>query len=336
MLSRTSFFTTVLAALSAAVLLGCGEKADRLSPASTQAQITLALDWFPNPDHAGIYTGISKGRFKEVGLKVSAKPPSDPSLPIKNVAADRVDLAISYEPEVLIARERGLPVVAVAAIVKRPLTSLAALRSKKIRNGKDLEGKRVGTAGIPYQSAYLKTILKKAGVDPASVKETNIGSNLLPALLSKKVDAVLGIFWNVEGIQLKLRKRPSVVTPVDRLGIPSYDELVLVANENVVKSNPSWLRRFIAAMSRGTRDAKRNPKMAMRALRRANRDLDPDLVRASVKATIPTLFPRDAKRPIGYMDPLKWESYGAWMAENDLINRRPDISKAVTNRFLSD
>ncbi len=315
-------------------VMGCGEKTDSIGPTATPRTVQVALDWFPNPDHAGIYAGIANDRFKEVGIKVDAKPPSDPSLPIKNVAAERVDLAISYEPEVLIARERGLPVVAVAAIVKRPLTSLASLRSKKIKTPKDLRGKRVGTAGIPYQSAYLNTILKEAKVDPKTVKETNVGSNLLPALLSKKVDAVLGIFWNVEGIELKQRDRPSRVVPVDRLGVPPYDELVLVANENVVKDEPSWLRRFVAAMSRGTEDAKRDPNVAIKELEKVNKDLDPELVRASVKATIPTFFPKDEKRPIGYMDALAWERYGTWMANNDELKRKPDISKALTNRFL--
>ena len=333
-MKQTIFPATAIALVAALAFAGCGEKKDKVGPATSQRTVDLALDWFPNPDHAGIYAGIAKGRFKEVGIKVAAKPPSDPSLPIKNVAAERVDLAISYEPEVLIAREKGLPVVAVAAIVKRPLTSLASLRSKNIESPKDLEGKRVGTAGIPYQSAYLKTILEKAGVDPDTVKETNLGSNLLPSLLSKKVDAVLGIFWNVEGIELKQRKRPSRVVPVDRLGVPQYDELVLVANENVVKDEPSWLRRFVAAMSRGTEDAKRDPNVAIKELEKVNKDLDPKFVRASVKATIPTFFPKEEGRPVGYMDALAWERYGTWMADNGQLKRKPDISKALTNRFL--
>ena len=69
-----------------------------------------------------------------------------------------------------------------------------------------LKGKTVGTAGIPYQSAYLKAILARAGVDPSSVKEVNVGFNLVPAMKTKKVDATLGAFWNYEGVQLRLQK----------------------------------------------------------------------------------------------------------------------------------
>ena len=74
-----------------------------------------------------------------------------------------------------------------------------------MKSAQDLAGKRVGTSGIPYQSAYLKTILEKAGVDPGSVKETNVGFNLVPAMVSKKVDATLGAFWNYEGVAARAR-----------------------------------------------------------------------------------------------------------------------------------
>ena len=86
--------------------------------------------------------------------------------------------------------------------MQKPLTSLMALPSAGIRSPGDLKGKRVGTAGIPYQHAYLQTILAHAGVDPGSVKEINVGFNLVQAMLSKKVDATLGGFWNYEGVHL--------------------------------------------------------------------------------------------------------------------------------------
>ena len=86
--------------------------------------------------------------------------------------------------------------------MQKPLTSLMAVGKAGVRTPQDLRGKRVGTAGIPYQSAYLKTILETAGVDPGSVKQTNVGFNLVPAMLSGKVDATLGAFWNYEGTDL--------------------------------------------------------------------------------------------------------------------------------------
>ena len=126
------------------------------------------LDYFPNADHAGIYAAQAAGLYAKAGLDVKLQAPPDPSAPLKLLRAGRADLAISYEPELLLARDQGAEnLVGVAALVQAPLTSLMALPAAGVKSPADLAGKRVGTAGIPYQSAYLKTILEKAGVDPA-------------------------------------------------------------------------------------------------------------------------------------------------------------------------
>ena len=198
------------AALAAAVLalaLGlaaCGEKSEDVVSAEAQP-FDLALDFYVNPDHAGIYTAIEQGFFERAGLAVAPRVPSDPSAPIKEVAAGRADLAISYEPEVLLAREQGLDVIAVAALVDEPLTSLITLPESGVAEPADLQGKTVATAGIPYQSDYLATILSEAGVQSDSVEEVSVGFNLLPAILGGQADAILGGFRNVEGVDLTLR-----------------------------------------------------------------------------------------------------------------------------------
>ena len=133
-----------------------------LGPSGSK-HVELMLDYFPNADHAGIYAAQADGDFQEAGLDVEIRQPPDPAAPIKQVAAGRVDLAISYEPEVLRARDQGLNVVSVGALVQKPLTSIISLPKAKIRKPADLEGKTVGTAGIDYQHAYLETILREAG-----------------------------------------------------------------------------------------------------------------------------------------------------------------------------
>ena len=176
---------TALLAVLAVGLAGCGEKKNTLSgSASSAQQLTVMLDWFPNADHVGIYQALANGDFAQAGLDVHVQVPSDPSLPLKLLAAGKVDVAISYEPEVLLARQQGAQIVSVGAIVQKPLTSIVSLASKHITSPAQLRGKRVGDAGIPYQHAYLTTILQHAGVPVSSVKETNVGDNLVPALLS--------------------------------------------------------------------------------------------------------------------------------------------------------
>ena len=249
------------------------------------------LDYFPNADHAGIYAAQAAGYFEEAGLDVEIRTPPDPSAPIKQVAAGNVDLAISYEPEVFRARENGLNVVSIAALVQEPLTSIISLPKAKIRAPKDLKGKTVGTAGIDYQTAYLETILAEAGVNTDEVKVRNVGFNLTPALLTGRVDAVLGAFWNYEGTELRMRGKNPQIIRMDEAGVPTYNELVLVANEDALERDSGKLRPSSAPCRAARATCGETPNEAIKGLLEANPDLDPELQREVVKVTLPLFFP---------------------------------------------
>jgi putative hydroxymethylpyrimidine transport system substrate-binding protein len=330
---RIPALATAVALLVLALgLAACGEKSEDESGAS-QA-FSLALDFYPNPDHAGIYMAEQLGYFEEAGLDVSIETPSDPSLPIKQVAAGRTDLAISYEPEVVLAHEQGLDVVAVGALVNRPLTSMFWLAKSGIKGVADLKGKTIAYAGIPYQEAFLETILGRAGLTLADVKAVNVGFGLLPALVGGSAEAMLGGYQNVEGVDLRERGKGPVVTPVDRLGVPTYDELVLVANRSALESDPEKFRLFIAALERGTDAAVADPAAATKAVLAANNGLDPKLTAAEVEATLPLLGARTQGQPYGYMDPAAWDSFAGWMRDNELIGSLPTAAELLTNAYL--
>ncbi|MGI8594183.1 MAG: ABC transporter substrate-binding protein [Solirubrobacteraceae bacterium] len=332
-MSRVPLFA-VLASALLLTLAACGEKEDDLAPPPGGERFELVLDYFPNADHVGIYAAIAGGEFKEVGLDVRPRTPPDPSAPLKLLAAGKADVAISYEPELLLARDKGAQLVSVGALVQAPLTSLVSVGAAGIESPADLRGKRVGTSGIPYQAAYLDTILRRSGVPPASVDRIDVGFNLVPAMLSRKVDATLGAFWNYEGVQLAREGRSPRILRVERLGVPTYNELVLVARREDLRTRGAEFRRFLAALGRGYARARENPGRAVDALVAANRDLESDLQLASVKATMPVFFPADASRPFGWQDPRAWDAYGRWMLANRLLSKPPDASRALTNEFL--
>jgi putative hydroxymethylpyrimidine transport system substrate-binding protein len=322
-----------LAVLAVLSLAACGERKEPTG-APRQQPLSVMLDFFPNADHAGLYAAIAQGDFARAGLSVHVQTPSDPASPLKLLQAGRVDLAISYEPELLLARERGAQLVSVGAIVQKPLTSLIAIGGSRVRTAADLAGKTVGTAGIPYQSAYLKTIEQQAGVDPARVKEVNVGFNLVPAMLSKRVDATLGGFWNYEGVQLRLQhKHPSIVR-METAGVPTYDELIVVARTQTARHQGERIRRFMQALSEGYGALRADPSVGIDPLLKANKDLDPKLQLASVKATLPVFFPASASKPFGYQDPAQWDAYGRWLFRNGILKQPPDAAAALTNEFL--
>jgi putative hydroxymethylpyrimidine transport system substrate-binding protein len=331
---RAFALLAVLLALALS-LAACGEKSEDTT-GSTAEDFTLTLDFYPNADHAGIYMAQKLGYFAEAGLNVEIQVPGDPSAPLKQVAAGQSDLAISYEPEVMLARDKGLDVVAVGALVNRPLTSLIWLGKSGIKGVGDLRGKTVATAGIPYQDAFLETILARVKLAPSDLKVVNVGFSLIPALLGGSAEAMLGGFSNVEGVDLQVRGKKPVVTPVDQLGVPTYDELVFVARREGLEEDPEAIRLFLAALERGTTAAIEQPGAATNAILEANHDLDPKLTAAEVRATLPLLGPpaSDQPRPYGYMDPAEWDEFAGWMRDNGLIESLPTAAELLTNAYL--
>jgi putative hydroxymethylpyrimidine transport system substrate-binding protein len=325
----------VIALLTVALgLAACGAKSE--SGKGEAEKLTLDLDFYPNPDHAGIYMAQEEGFFKEAGLEVAIDSPSDPAAPLKDVAAGRADLAITYEPEVMLAHEEGLDVVAVAALVNQPLTSLIWLKESGIKGVADLKGKTVSYAGISYQEAFLKTILARAGVAESAVKTANVGFGLLPSLISGSAQAMLGGYSNVEGVDLRERGKDPVITPVDQLGVPTYDELVFVARRSTLEEQGQKVRLFISALKRGTEAAVKSPAAASEAILAANPSLEPKLAEAQIAATLPLLGARTAGQPYGYLDPKEWEAFAAWMHDEELISALPKPSELLTNSYLVD
>jgi putative hydroxymethylpyrimidine transport system substrate-binding protein len=329
------FLAIALALALGPLLAGCGEKKESVTGSASAQSFTLMLDWFPNADHAGIYQALAEGDFAKARLNLHVQVPSDPAAPLRLLAAGKVDAAISYEPEVLLARNQDLPLVSVAALVQRPLTSIVSLGSKHITSPAQLKGKRIGDAGIPYQHAYLTTILAQAHVPQSSVKEINVGANLVPAMLSGRVDATLGAFWNYEAIQLQqLHKHPNVIH-MEQVGVPTYDELVVVVRKNTIVNHPDEVRRFVQALSRGYESVRRDPQTAVNNLVHASPGLDPKLQLASVKATLPAFFPSDSADPWGWQDPNQWAAYGQWMLSHHLISNPNAVLDASTNELLA-
>jgi putative hydroxymethylpyrimidine transport system substrate-binding protein len=317
-----------------ALLAGCGEREEPVPGARQVERVDLLLDFFPNADHAGIYAAMGTGAFEDAALDVRPATPSDPAAPLRLLAAGKADLAISYEPEVLLARDRGLRVVAIGALVQKPLTSLMSVGDRAIRDPAQLRGRKVGTAGIPYQSAYLKAVLDQAGVDPATVDEVNVGFNLATAMISKRVDATLGAFWNYEGVKLQRERRRPTILRIEELGVPTYNELVVVAREEDARTRGNVLRRFLLALGRGHEALRGDVRAGVDPLLKANRDLERGLQEASVRATLPVFFPEDPERAFGYMEEAEWVAYARWMADNGLLKRREDPRRALTNEFV--
>ena len=155
-------------------------------------------------------------------------------------------------------------------------------------------------------------------------------------MISKKVDATIGAFWNVEGVELAHAGRKPHILRMENLGVPTYDELVVAARQHDLdEAGGSRVRRFMQATARGYAMVKADPTVGVDALLGADKSLDRDVTAATVKASIPVFFPSDSDNPFGWQDPRAWALYEQWMRANNLLKPlEPGERAPLTNEFL--
>jgi NitT/TauT family transport system substrate-binding protein/putative hydroxymethylpyrimidine transport system substrate-binding protein len=287
-----------LLGIAAVLVAGCGSGDD--SPQPTR----LALDFAPNPVHAGIYAAE--------GLEV--RVPSSSTDSLKLLASGRADMAVVDIHDLGLARERGQDIVGVGALVQRPLAAVIA--GADVRRPRDLEGKRVGVTGLPSDEAVLRAVVEGDGGDYSRVERTTIGFSAVPSLIAGKVDAVVA-FWNAEGVALRQRGVRTREFRVDDFGAPRYPELVLAVRREDAGSVDGALERLAA----GTRAALADPDATVDRLVEVS-GADEPLVRAQVEAVAPAL------RPPIRLDRQALRGWARFDARFGILDSAPDVGAA--------
>ena len=292
------------AVLLGIALVGCG--GDGAEPGAPEGA-TLVLDFQPNAVHAGIYAAQANGDFEDEGIDLEIREPSSTADGAKLLETGRADFAVMDINDFGIARERGLDLVAIAAIVQRPLASVIARDRDQIRTPADLAGRTVGVTGVPSDDAVLDTVLRSARIDPGEVDRVTIGFNAVAQLAAGKIDAATA-FWNAEGVQLGELGIPTREFRVDEFGAPRYPELLLVA---VAGTHGDELApRMIEALSDGYEVLARSPEDALRDLLDQAPGLDADSMGAQLEAlTSSRAFARGGAAATAELDE---RSVGRW------------------------
>lgn len=301
--------------------------------AQDPTDVSLALDWYPNANHAGLYLAQERGYFDAAGLAVDIYTPADPAAALQTVGAGRDTFGISYHSEILFAREQDVPVVSVAALVQHPLNCLMMLAESNIETPSDLVGGVVGTAGLPSDEAYLQTMLEEDGASIDEVEVVNVGFDLLPAVLSGRVDAVIGTYWTHETILAEEQGTPVRYLRVEEWGVPDYYELILAAGEDTIAEQGDTISAFLGALQHGYTDAIAEPDAAIDVLLAASPELDADVEREGLELLIP-LWTSDGAVPFGTQTEERWEAFGTWMKEQGLLAEGVDIAAAWNGDLL--
>lgn len=309
-------------AATAAAGAACGEQSDRAGRGGEAAArpLTLALDFTPNAAHAGIYAAREAGEDRARGVDLRVRAPSASTDSLKLLKARRADVAIADIQDLGLARQEGADLVGVGAIVQRPLAAIIA--RPPVRRPRELEGRRVGVAGLPSDDAVLRAIVAADGGDPGRVRRTTIGFSAVPALVSGRVAAATA-FWNAEGVALRRRGVRTREFRVGEYSTPRYPELVLVVRrESLARARErERVEAVVGAVRAGTERAVRDPRAALAAVTRVSAS-DPSDVRAQFEAVRPALTP--ALR----LDRGDLEGWATFAARFEILRERPDVAQA--------
>lgn len=307
-------------------------------PAASRAQaldhFAVPLDWYPNANHAGLFLALERGYYAEEGLQPEFYTPADPTTVLQTVGAGRDAFGVSYQTDLLLARAAGVPVVSILALVQQPLQGIMVLVDSGIARPADLAGKVVGYPGIPSQEAFLTTMLATDNANLDDVELVNIGFDLVPGVVSGRVDAALGAFWTHEPILAAQEGFATNTLKVDDWGVPPYYELIIVANEDALEAQRARVEGFLRATRRGYEAAIADPEAALAALQAASPELDLDVETEGIQLLIPVWT--NPEGTFGAQAPDRWQAYATWMADNGLIPADLDVASAWSSDLVPE
>lgn len=304
---------------------------EQQEPPRRLRSVWLTLDGYSSAQTLGILMAQKRGYFTDVGFSVGYGTPEKPKRPVRYVSDGTADLGVAQLPQVVLAKQKGAPITVIGSLVPRPTAALIWLRKSGIDDIADLKGRTVAIPGVPFQEALLKVVLARAGLSIQDVELEVVDYNLLSALVQGRADAIFGGSWNLEGAVLRSRNLDPVIRPVGSLGVPGYDELVVIARTRRAVRHPRFMRGFMAAVVRGATAAMADPDAAQKVAF-SDPEHNPQLSRKSTEAEVQATLPLLSRT--GYVSPARATRLVEWMHEAGLIRREPRAAGFLTNRYL--
>ena len=296
-----------------------------LSPFGTSAmsaqKLTLMLDWFPNVDHLPIYVARHQGLFADQGLDIVILSPSDTSDALKLAAAGQVDIAISYEPQTIIAAARGLKISVMGRLIEHPLTTLLFLKGKGIETPKDLEGKKIGYTVPGLMDVLLNAFARLNGIEKYSA--VNVGFSIVQSLTAGKVDAVMGPFKTYETVTMAHKGYEVGYFELEKWGIPDYDELVLVTSHNTMKKKQAAMSKINRILERAIQYVRANPEKALEKYFEEVPEADRKIERDAFELTLPYYAQHQT------LDVKQWQQFADFALKYGLIDRPVDVKTII-------
>ncbi|NLJ17913.1 ABC transporter substrate-binding protein [Globicatella sulfidifaciens] len=239
-------------------------------PQSVQAEemmdLSLMLDWYPNANHVPIYVAIKEGYFEEEGLNLTINMPAEADDPIKLAGAGQTDIAVSYPAVLMQAVAEGIPAKAIGSLVQQRLDAVMYKKESGITTPKDLEGKKVGYSATTISENIIEAMMEHDGASYDKAEMVNVGWDLIPALATDKVDALIGAYTNHELLMLQKEGYDVDYFDFTEFGVPDSDELIFVAGNDTIEAKKPELQAFMRALKKGFDKALEDPEAAIETI----------------------------------------------------------------------
>jgi NitT/TauT family transport system substrate-binding protein len=291
--------------------------------------VTLRLKWLNQAQFAGFYVAKEKGYYKSEGLDVNIQP-GGPDFPaVQMITGGNEQFGVTGADQILIARSKGVPVVALAVIYRRNPFVLFSLAKSGIKTPADYVGKNVGVKIGGNEELIYRAVLAKAEIDKSKLTEIPVKFDITP-LLTGTVDVWPGYLINEVLAAKEKGFDVNVVYPSDN-GIDLYAD-TLFTTEKMLKEKPDVVRKFVAATLKGWNTAISSPEDAAKITIKYGDKLTYDHELAMMKASVPLLKP-DGK-PVGFMDEAGWSSAQKLLLAAGFQKQPVDVTKAFTTQAM--
>ena len=314
-------------------LAGCNtdEELKKKTEKSELQPVTFVLDWTPNTNHTGVYVAQAEGFFEEEGLDVDIILPGEVGAG-QLISTGKADLGISYQEQLMMARNENLPLVSVAAVIQHNTAGYASPVEKKITRPADFENKVYGANMDELSKAIMKTSMEESGADFNKVKSTNIGESDFFVAVERDIDFSL-VYQAWTGIEAEIRNQDLNMIYLKDLaeGLDFYTPII-ATSEKAIEDDPEMIAKFMKATVKGYELAIEEPEKASDILIEHVPDINAELVKKSQK-WLADKYQDDASK-FGIQETERWEKVKDFMVEHELISSDFEIDQAFTNDFL--
>lgn len=306
------------------------------APASAQTlePVKVRLDWTPWANHAALHLAQQKGWYRQAGLDVTLEDGNGSVTTVQIVGSSNAfDIGHAALAPVMIARDKGLPVKALAVFLRKNDIGMLVPSDSGITGPAQLKGKKIGYTAGSLEAPFVDAFLAAGGLKRADVELINLDAS------SKAANYAVGrtdvVFSTIPFVLPTTSKaRPSRAIPFADFGLnmPSFG---LVASETKLAERGEVLGKFASVVARtweyiyaGHEDEAVDAIVAQRPQAR----LDRAVLRAQLD-TLKLFFANKPGERIGAPQPADWEAAVKTLSSVQLVSAtRPASDYYVSGR----